>query len=155
MVYNSLMRVVNRKYRRDYEELESYEAGIALIGAEVKSAKAGHIKLEDSFVKLIGDEAFLVNAEIQIYQFTRPQGYDPRRTRKLLLHRKELTRIRTKIAGGGSLTVAPISVYNKGPLLKVQVALSKGRKDIEKRKLEKHRDIEINQKREVKEYMRS
>lgn len=149
------MRVLNRKYNRDYEEIESYEAGISLIGAEVKSAKAGHIKLENSFVKLIGNEAFLVNAEIQIYQFTRPQGYDPRRTRKLLLHKKELIRIQTKIAAGGRLTLAPISCYNKGPLIKVQVALSKGRKDIEKRKLEKSRDIEINENREVKEYMKS
>lgn len=149
------MRVLNRKYNRDYEEIESYEAGIALIGAEVKSAKTGHIKLENSFVKLVGNEAFLINAEIQIYQFTRPQGYDPRRTRKLLLHKKELTRIRTKIAAGGNLTLAPISCYNKGPLIKVQVALSKGRKDIEKRKLVKDRDIKVNQEREVKEYMRS
>ena len=149
------MRVLNRKYNRDYEEIESYEAGIALIGAEVKSAKTGHIKLENSFVKLVGNEAFLINAEIQIYQFTRPQGYDPRRTRKVLLHKKELTRIRTKIAAGGNLTLAPISCYNKGPLIKVQVALSKGRKDIEKRKLVKDRDIKVNQEREVKEYMRS
>lgn len=146
------MRVFNRKYNRDYTEVESYEAGIALIGAEVKSAKAGHIKLEDSFVKLIGSEAFLINAEIQIYQFTRPQGYDPRRTRKLLMHKKELTRLRVKIASGGSLTLAPISCYNKGPLIKVQVALSKGRKDLEKKKLVKQRDIKVNQEREIKEY---
>lgn len=149
------MRVFNRKYNRDYTEIESYEAGIALIGSEVKSAKAGHIKLEDSFVKLIGSEAFLINAEIQIYQFTRPQGYDPRRTRKLLLHKKELTRLRSKIASGGNLTLAPISCYNKGPLLKVQVALSKGRKDLEKKKLVKERDIKVNQEREVKDYMRT
>ena len=149
------MRVFNRKYNRDYTEIESYEAGIALLGSEVKSAKAGHIKLEDSFVKLIGSEAFLINAEIQIYQFTRPQGYDPRRTRKLLMHKKELTRLRTKIAAGGNLTLAPISCYNKGPLLKVQVALSKGRKDLEKKKLVKERDIKTNQEREVKDYMRT
>lgn len=149
------MRVFNRKYNRDYTEIESYEAGIALIGAEVKSAKAGHIKLEDSFVKMIGSEAFLINAEIQIYQFTRPQGYDSRRTRKLLMHKKELTRLRSKLASGGNLTLAPISCYNKGPLLKVQIALSKGRKDIEKKKLVKERDIKVNQQREVKDYMRT
>jgi SsrA-binding protein len=148
------MRVVNRKYHRDYEEIESYEAGIALIGGEVKSAKEGNIKLEDSFVKLIGNEAFLVNAEIQIYKFTRPQGYDPRRTRKLLLHKKELIRLQTKMASGGRLTLAPISCYNKGPLIKVQVALSKGRKDLEKQKLVKERDIALNEKREAKEYMK-
>ena len=146
------MKVVNRKYYRDYEKLESYEAGIALIGAEVKTAKEGHIKLEDSFVKLIGSEANLINAEIQIYKYARPQGYDPRRSRKLLLHKKEIIRLKTKLGAGDRLTLAPVACYNKGPLIKVEIALSKGRKDLEKRKLVKQRDIKVAQEREIKEY---
>ena len=149
------MRVVNRKYHRDYEELETYEAGIALTGAEVKSVRAGHIRLDESFVKILGSEAYLINADVMIYPYARPQGYDSRRTRKLLLHKKELIRIRTKLTGAGGLTVVPVSCYNKGPFVKIGIALSKGRKDLEKRKLVKKRDITMEQKREAKEYMKS
>ena len=148
------MKVVNRKYHRDYEKLESYEAGVSLIGPEVKTAKEGHIKLEDAFVKIVDTSLFLMNAEIQIYKFARPQGYDPRRSRRLLLHKKEITRLRTKLAAADRLTLIPISCYNKGPLLKVEIALSKGRKDIEKRKLVKQRDIRIAEEREAKDYMK-
>ena len=97
---------------------------------------------------------FLINAQIPIYEYAKIEGYDPKRSRKLLLHKKELLRLRTKIASGG-LTLAPKSCYNKGPLIKLEIALVKGRKDIEKRKLEKNRDIKRNEKREVKDYMKS
>ncbi len=148
------MKIVNRKFHREYESLEKIEAGISLIGPEVKSIKQGNLKLEDSFVKLIGEEAYLINADIPIYHFARPAGYDPRRSRKLLLHKKELLRFRVKIQSGGSLTIAPLSCYNKGSILKLEIALVKGRKEIGKRKLEKSRDVELAQKREAKEYMK-
>jgi len=131
------------------------EAGIALTGAETKAIRGGRLKLEDSFVKFLGMEAYLVNAQIPIYEYSRPDGYDLARTRKLLLHKKEIVRLKTKIASHSSLTVVPVSCYNKGALIKIEIALVKGRKDLEKRKLEKDRDIEIQEKREAKEFLKS
>lgn len=149
------MKVENRSYHRNYQELEKYEAGIVLTGAEVKSIKAGNIRLDTAFVKFYDDEPYLVNAEVPIYKFIPVEGYDSRRRRKLLLHRKEIIRILTKIQSSPSLTVAPLSCYNKGRHIKLEVALSKGRRDIEKRKLEKDRDVERAEKKEAKEFEKS
>lgn len=148
------MKIINRKFHREYQELEKYEVGIVLNGAEVKSIRKGRLQLEDAFVKIVGNEAFLINAQIPLYEYAKIPEYDLKRSRKLLLHKKELLRLKTKIAGGGSLTLAPLSCYNKGDLIKLEIALVKGRKDVEKRKLEKKRDIVRNEKREAKEYMK-
>ncbi len=148
------MKIINRKFHREYQELEKYEAGIVLTGSEVKSVKAGRLRLDDAFVRLLGQEAYLVNAEIPIYEYARALGYDPKRTRKLLLHRAELTRLKTKIQSGSGLTVAPISCYNKGSLIKLEIALVRPRKELEKRRREKARDIEREAKREIKEYLK-
>ena len=148
------MKIINRKFNREYREIERFEAGVALTGSEVKSIRSGRLKLDDAFVRIMGDGgAYLINAEIPIYEFARCPNYESKRTRKLLLHKRELTRIRTKMASGG-LTLAPKSCYNKGPLIKLEIALVKGRKDLEKRKLEKQRDIKRNEKREAKEYLK-
>ena len=149
------MKVFNRKFSRDYQELERIEAGLVLIGAEVKSVRAGHIRLDEAFVKIIGDEAYLINADVQIYQFSRPQGYDPRRSRKLLIHKKELLKLRVKMSGSSKLTIIPVSCYNKGHIFKLEIALAKGRRDIEKKNLEKRRDIKLEEKREAKEYLKT
>ncbi len=149
------MKIINRKFRRDYQEIEKYEAGIVLSGAEVKSVRAGRIRLEDSFVKILGSEIYLVNAEISIYEYARPQGYDPRRTRKLLVHKKEIIRLKTKLASHSGLTIVPVSCYNKAGLIKLEIALAKGRKSPEKKRLEKQRDIKMREKREAKEYLKS
>ncbi len=148
------MKIINRKFHREYEEIEKLEAGISLMGAEVKSVRAGRLKLDDAFVRILGSEAYLVNAQISLYEFARVPGYDQKRSRKLLLHKKELLRLRTKIASGGRLTLAPVSCYNKGGLIKLEIALVKGKRDIEKRKLVKKRDIELEEKREAKEWMK-
>ncbi len=148
------MKIINRKFHREYQELEKYEVGVVLYGAEVKSIRDGRLKLDDAFVKILGSEAYLVNAQIPLYEYARIPDYDSKRTRKLLLHKKELIRLKTKIASGGSLTLAPVSCYNKGNLIKLEIALVKGRKDIEKRRLEKKRDIERQEKREAKEWMK-
>jgi len=147
------MRIVNRKFHREYEEMERLEVGVALTGGEVKSIRAGHLKLDDAFVKLIGDELFLVNANIPAYSFADNKNYEPKRSRKLLLHRKELLRFQVKMASGG-LTMAPVSCYNKGRQIKLEIALVRGRKDIEKRKIEKERDVKRQEKREMKEYLK-
>lgn len=149
------MKIINRKFHREYREIEKYEAGMVLSGAEVKSIRAGGLRIDDAFVRIMGSEAYLINAEIPIYKFARNnENYDSKRSRKLLLHKKELLKIKTKMASGG-LTLAPVSCYNKGPLIKLEIALVKGRKDIEKRKLEKERDIKIREEREAKEYVKS
>src|SRR3990167_1096963 len=149
------MKIFNRKFRRDYQEIEKYEVGISLTGPEVKSVRVGRMRLEDSFVKVLGSEVYLINAEISVYEYARPQGYDSRRTRKLLLHKREIIRLKTKLAGPGGLTIVPASCYNKDSLIKLEIALAKGRKGLEKKKLEKKRDIALEEKRAAKEYLKS
>lgn len=148
------MKIENRVFHRNYIELEKFEAGIVLTGAEAKSIKMGSIKLENAFVKLIDEEAYLINADIPIYQFTRPQDYNPIRRRKLLLHKKELLRLQVKMNSAGNLTIVPIACYTKGRKIKISIALVKGRSEIGKKKLEKARDVAIAEKREMKEYQK-
>jgi SsrA-binding protein len=145
------MKIINRKFHRNYREIEKYEAGIVLTGAEVKSIRSGGLRIDDAFVRIMGSEVYLINADIPIYKFARNDTYESKRSRKLLLHKKELLKLKIKMASGG-LTLAPVSCYNKGPLIKLEIALVKGRKDIEKRKIEKKRDIKIREEREAKEY---
>jgi len=149
------MKIINRKFKREYTELEKYEVGISLTGAEVKAIRDNRLKLDDAFVKLIGGEAYLVNAQIPVYQYARAAGYDERRTRKLLLHSKEIIRLKTKLQSAAGLTVVPVSCYNKHNLLKLEIALAKPRKELGKKKLEKRRDIQLDQEREMKEYIKS
>lgn len=146
------MKVINRKFHREFQELQKYEAGIVLTGSEVKSVKDGRIRLDDAFVKILGSEAYLVNAEVAVYPYARSVGFDPRRTRKLLLHKKELITLKVKLQSAKGLTVAPVSCYNKGNLVKLEIALVKPRRDVEKRKQEKARDIKRSIDREIKEY---
>jgi SsrA-binding protein len=138
------MKLVNKKATFDYEILDRFEAGIVLSGAEVKSLRSGHAKLDGSFVKILGTAAYLINAQIFPYIYARPEEYDPKRTRKLLLHKNELISIKSKI-DGANLTLVPLSWYTKGPLVKLEVALARGKKQYEKR--EKMRREE--QKREL------
>jgi len=152
-IYN--MKIANRQFHREYEKIEAYEAGIALTGSEVKTIRDGGLKLENAFVKLLDDGPYLVNAEIPHYKFSHPQGYDPRRSRKLLLHKSELIRLKTKLNSVKGLTIIPVSCYNKRARFKLGIALCKGRKEVEKRKLEKNRDIEREEKKKVKEWMKN
>ncbi|MEK7572785.1 MAG: SsrA-binding protein SmpB, partial [Patescibacteria group bacterium] len=116
----------NRKAYFDYEILEKYETGIELLGTEVKSIRGGQMSLEGAFVVIRGGEAFLINSNIPPYQIKNaPKDYDPIRNRKLLLTKKEIN----ELAGSEknkSLTIVPISVYNKNRKIKAQVALVKG-----------------------------
>lgn len=148
------MKVINRNINREYEIVEKYEAGISLTGAEVKTVRQGRIKLEGAYVKIIGSEVCLINAEIAIYEYARPEGYDSRRTRKLLLHKSEILRLKTKLSAGANLTIVPIACYNKKSLLKLEIALSKGKKTWEKKKVEKERDEKRRVEKEMKEQMK-
>ncbi|MBI4065051.1 SsrA-binding protein SmpB [Candidatus Gottesmanbacteria bacterium] len=133
------MKIVNRKAFYDYEILNRFEAGIHLIGAEVKSLRGGHAKLDGSFVRLMRSEAYLVNAQIFPYLYARPEGYDPKRTRKLLLHKKEIMSLKGKIEGA-NLTLVPLSWYTKGPLVKLEIGLARGKKEYQKREKKKRED---------------
>ncbi len=134
------MRIVNKKAFHDYTILDKFEAGVHLIGAEVKSLKGGHASLEGAFVRLIGSEAYLVNAQIFPYIYARPEGYDPKRTRKLLLHKREIVGLKSKIEGA-NLTLVPLVWYTKGPLVKLEVGVARGKKQYEKREAKKREDV--------------
>lgn len=142
------MKIVNRRAFHDYHLLEKLEAGIHLTGPEVKSVKGGHISLEGAFVKIVGSEAYLINAQIYPYPHARLENYDPRRTRKLLLHKKEIIALKSKIQSG--LTLVPLSCYTKQGLVKLELALARGKKRYEKREALKKRDLE----RELEEELR-
>ncbi|KKQ19772.1 MAG: SsrA-binding protein [Parcubacteria group bacterium GW2011_GWC1_36_9] len=141
----------NRKAQFNYEILEKYEAGIELLGVEVKSVRGGQMSLEGAFVIVRGGEAYLINANISPYQVKNtPKDYDSLRNRRILLTKKEII----ELAGSEknkSLTIVPISVYNKGRKIKVEIALVKGKKKFDKRETLKKRDTDREIRREMKE----
>jgi SsrA-binding protein len=133
------MKIDNKKAYFDYEILEKIEAGIHLTGAEVKAVRLGHADLSGSFVRLSGSEAYLVNAKIYPYEFARTEGYDPNRTRKLLLHRKEILTLKAKTEGA-NLTVVPVSLYTTKTFIKAQIAIAHAKKKFDKRESIKRKD---------------
>lgn len=143
------LKVINRRAYYDYEILDKFEAGIVLTGPEVKSVKEGKIKLEGSFVRIINGEAFLINAHIHPYQFADNRNYQPTRTRKLLLHKKEIQSLSTKTAPSG-LTLVPLSCYTKGHLIKLEVGIGKGKKKWDKREAIKKRDLKREEEIEAR-----
>jgi len=126
----------NRKARHNYLILEKLEAGIVLVGTEVKSARAGKIQLKDSHVEVVEGEAYLVGAHISPYTHGNRQNHDPERRRKLLLKRREIERLMGRITIQGQ-TCVPLEVYLKGNRIKVEIALAKGKKLYDKRQAEK------------------
>jgi len=148
------MKIVatNRKAKRDYEILETYEAGIELKGTEVKSIRNGRININDSFIREKRGELYLVGAHISPYEQGNIFNHDPLRDRKLLLHKKEIHRIITKMKEK-RLTVIPLKVYfNKRGKVKVEIAVAKGRKAYEKKQKIKERDIEREMQAELKKW---
>ncbi len=143
------MKILNKKASFEYEILERFEAGVQLTGAEVKSVKGGHAQLEGAFVRIVGSEAYLVNAQIFPFIYARPEGYDPRRTRKLLLHKKELLSLKGRIEGA-NLTLIPLSWYTRGPLVKLEVGLARGKKQYEKREVKRKADQRRELEREYR-----
>ncbi|OGH21426.1 MAG: SsrA-binding protein [Candidatus Levybacteria bacterium RIFCSPLOWO2_01_FULL_38_13] len=142
------MKIVNKKAFFDYQVLEKVEAGINLIGAEVKAVRLGMADLKGSFVKIIGSEAYLINAKIFPYQYARPEGYDERRTRKLLLHKKEIIALKGRTEGS-NLSIIPLSIYTTKNFIKVALGLGKGKKEFEKKEAKKKKDIERDVEREL------
>ncbi len=142
--------VLNKKALHDYTVLETLEAGIVLTGQEVKSVRAGSCNLKGSFVKMYGNELWLSNMHISPYRHaSNIQSYDPERSRKLLVHKKQIKRLLGTMATQG-LTLVPLRVYTKGILIKVEVALVKGKKAFEKRAILKKRAIE----KDIRQYLK-
>lgn len=147
--YYQIMKIVNRKAFYDYTIEERFEAGINLLGSEVKAIRLGHADLSGSFARIMGSEAYLLNARIFPYEYARPENYDPKRTRKLLLHKKQIISLKGKTEGS-SLTIVPISLYTTGNLIKVELALGKPKKKFDKKESIKRKDIE----REIEEALK-
>ena len=144
----------NKTAQREYELLETFEAGIALYGAEVKSVKTRGIKLDGAHVRVVNSEVFLISSEIQPYQHAQIDDYDTNRTRKLLLHRKEILKLQVKLSQGSSLTIVPVLCYNTRGKIKVEIALAKGRKTWEKKKIEARKTEQRRTEKEMKEYLK-
>lgn len=140
----------NKKIGLNYEVLETFEAGLSLFGFEVKALKAGEGSISEAYVTLRDGEAFLVRAHIPAYQpANTPESYDPYRDRKLLLSKKELAELQEEVKLK-TLTISPISLYNKGRTLKLSIALVKGKKKADKRHSIKKKDIERDLGRRLK-----
>jgi len=136
-----MKKIVNRRVNYDYQLLEKFEAGIVLTGPEVKSVKNGHLNLEEAFCQVKNGEIWLFNAHIHPYKFADTRSYNPRRPRKLLLHKSEILKLAQKTFQKG-LTIVPFSCYTKGNKIKLEIALAKGKKKYEKREVIKKRDLE-------------
>lgn len=138
----------NKKAYFDYEILETYEAGIELLGFEVKSIKTGRINLAGAYVVIRDNQAWLLNADIPAYQpKNAPADYNPKRTRRLLLKKSEIKNLIGKTQERG-LTLMPLKVYTKNHRIKMEIGLAKSRKKADKRELIKKRDIEREMRRE-------
>lgn len=145
------MRILNKRAPYDYALLETIEAGINLQGQEVKAIRLGHADLTGSYARIIGGEMYLINAKIFPYEFARTQDYDQSRTRKLLLHKKELYSLKSKI-DGANLTIVPVSMYTTHNLIKVELAIGKPRKQYDKKEKLKKKDINRDIDRALKSY---
>ena len=152
MKYYEGMKITNKKAYFDYQILETFEAGMNLYGSEVKAVRLGRADLTGSFVKIIGSEAYLVNAKIFPYQSGQIENYDERRTRKLLLHKQEIIALKSK-TDGANLTLVPVSLYFKHGFLKLEIGLGKGKKKYEKRETIKKRDIRRNLEQELANWL--
>lgn len=145
---------VNKSAAHDYLILETFEAGMALVGSEVKSVRAGRISLKESYAEVRSGEVFLVKAHISPYEAANIFNHDPLRDRKLLLHRREIKRLTGKTQERG-LTLVPTRVFiNDRGRIKAEIALARGKREYEKREALKKRDVDREIRAEVKKRLR-
>lgn len=135
------MEILNRKARYDYTIEEVYEAGIVLTGTEIKSIRLGKVNLKDSYAIIRNEELFLLNTHISSYEKGNIFNHDEDRTRKLLMHKREIKRLSNKIELQG-YTLIPLKMYFKNGYVKVEIGVAKGKKNYDKRETIKNRDIE-------------
>jgi SsrA-binding protein len=138
----------NRKASHDYFIEDRFEAGIVLLGTEIKSVRAGRVSLRESYVSTNGDEAWLINAHIAPYDPASRMNHEPKRMRKLLLHKNEIAKLYDGIRQKG-YTIVPISMYLKSGKAKVEIALARGKKQYDKRRDLAKRDAEREMLRSI------
>ena len=139
----------NKKARHDYFIEETYEAGIKLVGSEIKSVREGKVNLSDSYVTFKDGEAFVLNMHISKYAQANQFNHDETRTRKLLLHKKEIVTLFSKSREQG-YAIIPLKVYLEGGLCKVEIGLAKGKKNYDKRQSMKEKDAAMRMKKAIK-----
>ena len=140
----------NKKARYDYEILSTYEAGLVLLGTEIKSLREGRIQLKDGFAKIESNEAFLHEVYISPYSNAGPFNHEPTRPRKLLLHKREIRKLYGKVQEKG-LSLIPLSLYLKNSKAKVELGLAKGKRKYEKREAIKRQDAKREIQRTIRE----
>ncbi len=145
---------VNRQARRDYEVLEKYEAGIALRGTEVKSLRAGRANLKNSYARVMNGEVFLLGAHINEYEQGNRYNHEPKRDRKLLLHKRQIIRVNSKISERG-LTLVPLRMYFRRGKVKVELGLARGRRLPSKREELRKRVLDREMEKALKDRMHS
>jgi len=143
----------NRKAQHDYFIEDRYEAGVALTGTEIKSVRAARVNLRDGFVQIRKGEAWLVNVHISPYDFGNRENHEPRRERKLLLHRQEIRKLLAKVSERG-WTIVPLSMYLKDGRAKIEIALVRGKRLYDKRDAVAERDADRDLARALREYER-
>ena len=143
----------NRKARHQYHFHDTYEAGLVLVGSEIKSIRAGRVSLQEGFVLFDGGEAWLVNVHIAQYDPASHQNHEPRRRRKLLLHRREIDRLQSRSQEKG-YTVVPTQLYLKDGRAKVEIALARGKRQYDKRQTIAERESQRQMERAIKERYR-
>ena len=140
----------NRKAQHEYDLEETFEAGIALTGTEIKSVRAGRVNLRDGYVQVKANGAWLMNCHISPYDPASRENAEPLRPRRLLLHKRELVRLQSRVAERG-WTIVPLRVYLKDERAKVEIALARGKRQYDKRESIARRDADRDMEREVKE----
>ena len=143
----------NRKALHDYHILETFEAGVALLGTEVKAIREGRVNLRDSFARVEGGEVFLHNVHISPYSHRGYAEHEPLRRRKLLLHKQEIRKLIGKTTERG-MTLVPLRLYFKNGRVKVAIALAKGKKEYDQRETIKKRETDRETRAAVKERQR-
>ena len=143
------MEILNRKVNFDYEIIDTYETGIVLTGTEIKSIRLGKCNLKDSYAIIKNNEMFILNMHISHYEQGNRFNHDETRTRKLLMHKKEILKLRDKLEIEG-FTLVPIKLYFKGSKAKLLIGLAKGKKNYDKRESIKKKDIERQIAKELK-----
>jgi len=141
----------NKKALHDYFVVQKLEAGLVLTGTELKSLRDGKANLKDSYVTFTNGEAFLFGAHISPYSHGNLQNHDPERTRKLLLHRREIEKLRVQTVEKG-LTVVPLRLYFKGSKVKAEIAVVRGKKQYDKRETEKKREADRETAAAIKQH---
>lgn len=144
-----MIEIQNRKAKFDYEILETYEAGIVLTGTEIKSIRLGKVNLKDSYCIIKNGEMFILNMHISAYDFGNIFNHEETRTRKLLLHKKEILKLKSSLELNG-LTIIPLKLYFKKSKVKILIGVAKGKHNYDKRETIKKRDQERELKKEIK-----